>query len=61
MQQMSRSNESKFLDSLITKKSFYFDRVSDGIKKEDPFKDRMVNIWKVKGNKLLRKKGFKNA
>jgi hypothetical protein len=70
MQQISRSNsESDFLNKLLeqddttesteqTVKEASFDRVDMGASKKDPFEDREIddNIWKISGNKLLRKK-----
>lgn len=44
------------LDLPITKKSSYFERISFGSPKKDPFEGKVDgNVWKVQGNKLLRK------
>lgn len=61
---MLRTNESNVLERAlnlpVTKKASYFERISFGCPKKDPFKDKVDdNIWKVQGNKLLRKKSEK--
>ena len=59
---MLRSDESNILEKAlglsITKKATYFERVNFlGCTKKDPFKEKADgNVWKVVGNKLLRKK-----
>ena len=61
MLSISRSSDSKFLDSIIDqeieKQSFCFDRISLETTKKDPFEDREIdsNIWQIKGDKLLKK------
>jgi hypothetical protein len=57
---MLRSNESNVAEIAlglpITKKASYFDRVNFGCKKIDPFEGKATgDIWKVEGDKLLRK------
>jgi hypothetical protein len=58
---MLRSDESnileKVLDLPITKKATYFERVNFACAKKDPFEGRVdADVWKVIGNKLLKKK-----
>jgi hypothetical protein len=58
---MLRFDESNVLEKVLdlpqTKKASYFERVSLGSPKKDPFEGRVDdNVWKVEGTKLLRKK-----
>ena len=59
---MLRSDESNLLEKTlglpVTKKANYFERVNFGSSaKKDPFEGRVdSDVWKVQGNKLLRKK-----
>lgn len=57
---MLRSDQSNILAKVLgqpeIKKLSYFERVNFTCSKEDPFKGKVdSNIWKVIGNKLLRK------
>jgi len=57
---MLRSDESNILEKALDfneiKKATYFERVNFGCSKKDPFEGKVsANIWKVEGNKLLRK------
>ncbi|MDD5649669.1 MAG: hypothetical protein PHF86_04515 [Candidatus Nanoarchaeia archaeon] len=41
----------------ITKKATYFERISFNTVKKDPFEGKTDNnVWKMQGNKLLKKK-----
>jgi hypothetical protein len=58
---MLRSDESNILEQALdlplTKKATHFERVSLGNGKVDPFEGKVeADVWKVVGNKLLRKK-----
>lgn len=58
---MLRVDESNVLENAldlpVTKKASYFDRISFGCAKKDPFEGKVDgDVWKVQGNKLLRKK-----
>jgi hypothetical protein len=58
---MLRSEESNILEKALgnteIKKKSYFERVNFSCKKKDPFENKADgNVWKVQGNKLLRKK-----
>jgi len=58
---MLRSDESNALERILgcepIKKKSYFERVNWGYTKKDPFEGKVDNnIWKVQGDKLLRKK-----
>lgn len=58
---MLRSDESNVLEKVLelpqTKKANYFERISLGSHKKDPFEGRVDdNVWKVQGTKLLRRK-----
>lgn len=58
---MLRSDESNVLEKVLelpqTKKANYFERISLGSPKKDPFEGRVDdNVWKVQGTKLLRRK-----
>jgi len=59
--QISRVGSSEFLDNFINeefkKEAFSLERISHGTSKIDPFEGKVENdIWKISGNKLLRKK-----
>jgi hypothetical protein len=62
--EISRPGQSKFVDQITSEiqksaGAMYFDRVNMEFKKEDPFKDvALPNVWKRKGNKLLRRKNI---
>lgn len=64
MTPISRKEQSSFIDSLIEKKAFGIERISDGpVRGEDPFKDKVDgDVWFIMGNKLVRNndKGVKN-
>ena len=58
MLRLTRSSD--FFDKLLEQKAekkCFFDRAFCESAKDDPFKDREIdnNIWKIKGNKLLKK------
>lgn len=58
---MLRTDESNVLAAALklpeVKKASYFERISFGSPKKDPFEGRVDNnIWKVQGNKLLKRK-----
>jgi hypothetical protein len=58
---MLRSDESNTLEKAlnlpVTKKACYFERASTGVTKKDPFEGKVDgDVWKVQGNKLMRKK-----
>jgi len=58
---MLRIDESNVLESVLgqpkIKKASYFERISFGCAKKDPFEGKVENdVWKVSGNKLLKKK-----
>lgn len=56
---MKRLDQSTFLDNLLSmeKKAFGIERISDGIRKEDPF-EKYANeeFWFIKNGKLYRKR-----
>lgn len=61
---MFRSDESKVLEKAlglpVTRKASYFERISFGTPKKDPFEGKVDgNVWRVQGNKLFRKKSKK--
>ena len=61
---MLRSDESNTIERALgcpqTKKASYFERISFATKKKDPFEDKAKgDIWIVAGNKLLKKKTYK--
>jgi hypothetical protein len=61
---MLRAEESNVLARALnlptTKKATYFERISFGSPKKDPFEGQVSgNIWKIQGNKLLKKKSKK--
>ena len=58
---MLRSDESNILEKALDfdeiKKATYFERVNFACAKKDPFEGKVdSNVWKVMGNKLLKKK-----
>lgn len=58
---MLRSDESNILTVALglptIKKATYFERISLGSPKKDPFEGKVSgDIWKVLGNKLLKRK-----
>lgn len=62
---ISRSDESSFLNNLFSKKAYNFTLqrlLTIPIKKDDPFKDfEHKKLWKLKGNKLLKNKSYKES
>lgn len=54
---ITRADQSSFLDEGFIKKAFIgIERISNGVK-EDPFEEYgSPNIWRINGNKLLKKK-----
>lgn len=60
---MLRSDESNILEKAlnlpIIKKISYLERINLDSHKKDPFEGKIDgDVWKVKGNKLLRKKSL---
>jgi hypothetical protein len=58
---MLRADQSNVLEKALgfptIKKATYFERISFGASKKDPFEGRVDgDVWKIVGNKLLRKK-----
>lgn len=58
---ISRTDQSRFVDSLFEKKATIgITRISGGRARNDPFEGKVEsNVWKIKGKKLLRRKGAK--
>ena len=60
MLKLTRAEQSDFFENIFNKKAYNFavERAIDTtIKKDDPFENiDFEGIWKIKGNKLLKKK-----
>ena len=64
MLRLTRAEQSYFFESILDKKAYNLavERAIDTtIKKEDPFENiDFEGIWKIKGNKLLKKRHVNN-
>lgn len=65
---MLKSNESKVIERALSyennleKEASYFERISLGSSKKDPFEGEVsADIWKIQGNKILKRKNNKET
>lgn len=65
---MLRSDESKVIERALNsennleKEASYFERISFGSPKKDPFEGEVSgDIWKIQGNKILKRKNNKET